>query len=344
MKARRRFLIALMLSILLHASVVTAPGWLLPSLADRLRPKKSQPLDAWLQRPAKQAVAVPKPVKPRRAKPRPPAPNPNAVVVRNMPIPEAGAPQSPAVPEAPAPVAETSASPAAASASAEAAVQPPANPELLTKHVRIEYSVSMGKGGFVIGQLIEDIDNDGATYQMRTTTRTTGLARLFKPIDLVHTSVGDIVDGRLRPRLFTIERDGQSGERTLFDWEQGPQVWIGEHDYPLEPDTQDMLSVFCDLALIPITGTSVTLPVATGKKVERYQFAVIGEEQLATPMGEQPTLHLRTVGTEPQVTDVWLGLNFARLPIRIRHLDRNGEVFDQTAVNITALPPPEEDH
>jgi hypothetical protein len=333
MKVRRRFLIALMISILLHAGVVTAPGWGLFSIDDLLRPKKAPPLDAWLKVTPKPATAVPKPAAPRpRPRPRPAA-NPNAIVVPDMPVPEAPAPAEVPPQAAATPPDDAPPAPEAAPSPAPA----PAGGELLSMHVRIDYSVVMGERGLIIGRTVEELDNDGTSYQLRTTTGTTGLARLFKRVDMVYTSLGDIVDGRLRPRLFTIERDGKPDGSALFDWQNG-EVEIGDRRYPLEPGTQDMLSVFCQLALTPIIGNAVTLPVATGKKVERYEFAVIGEEQLDTPMGSQPTLHLRTVNTAPQVTDVWLGLNVARLPVRIRHVDRDGDVYDQTAASIEAKP------
>jgi Protein of unknown function (DUF3108) len=341
MKVRRRFLVALMISLLLHTGIVTAPGWIFPSRDDRSHPHRVASLDAWLQQPNKPAPSVPKPAKPKRAKPRraKPVPNPNAVVVPNMPVPEPAVADQASAPEPP-----TSAPPAPEPLTLPPAAVAPDVPapggQLLSLHVRIEYNVIRGTQGLVVGQSVEEIDNDGKAYQMRTTTGTTGLARLFKRIDMVYTSVGDIVDGHLRPRLFTAERDGKPDVKAVFDWRQEPEVWIGEYRYPLEPGTQDLQSVFFELALQPIVGSSVTLPVATGKKVERYKFAVIGNEQLATPMGEQPTVHLRTVNTKPQVTDVWLGLDVARLPIRIRHLDHQGEIFDQVATSIEAVPNP----
>ena len=73
MKVRRRFLFALMASILLHVAVVTGPGWYLPSLGD-LQPKKPKPLDAWLVKQANQVAPAPTPAPTRRpasAKPKP---------------------------------------------------------------------------------------------------------------------------------------------------------------------------------------------------------------------------------------------------------------------------------
>jgi len=167
---------------------------------------------------------------------------------------------------------------------------------------------------------------------------------LFKRVDVVHTSTGDVVNGNLRPREFTIERDGQVAESAAFDWIEGQEVWLKERHFPLEPGTQDMLSLFCELSLMPVDGPSLSIPVVTGKKVERYEFAVLGEETLATPMGDQPAVHLRYRGEGSETTDVWLGLHFARLPIRIRYVDRKGELFDQVANSVEVETDTEKPH
>jgi hypothetical protein len=334
MKVRRRFLLALVASILLHLGIVTAPGWYLPSLDEFLHPKKQpQSLDAWLIRPAGKPLPAPAP---RPARPRP---RPGATVVPQTPVSES-APEPVPTPEVQA-KAEASGAESATPGATEAA----SKVQLPFAHLRIQYAVTMGEGGLVIGQAVQEFQNDGVTYLLRSTTGTTGLARLFKRVDLVHTSEGEVVDDGLRPREFRIERDGAAGEWAMFDWEQG-QVTLsdGQRRFQLKPGAQDMLSMFCQLGLIPISGPSVSLPVVTGKKVENYEFTVVGEERLSTPMGEQPTLHLRTLGTGSEATDVWLGLHYARLPLRIRHVDRKGEVFDQVAGSIEIEPITERPH
>jgi len=84
-----------------------------------------------------------------------------------------------------------------------------------------------------------------------------------------------------------------------------------------------------------IDGDVISLPVVTGKKVERYDFTVLGEEKIATPRGERMALHLRNRQPDSKEgTEVWLGLDDARLPIKIRYLDRRGNLFDQVAERI----------
>jgi hypothetical protein len=191
----------------------------------------------------------------------------------------------------------------------------------------------MGESGFVIGRSLHELRHDNRTYTLRSTTETTGLAGLFKPIKLVHISEGDIDSGGLRPREFRIERNDVADERAGFDWSAGlVRLPTRGREFPLEVGTQDMLSMFCQLALLPIKGATVVMPVVTGKKVERYEFAVLGEEGVATGLGEMAAIHLRTQAvTGVEATEIWLGLSVSRLPVRIKHTDRKGDVFDQVA-------------
>jgi hypothetical protein len=322
MKVRRRFLLALMASLLLHLGVVVGPGWYLPSLDDLFGRKPAPRFDAWLVRATD--PAMPKAQPKRTAKPRPAQPEsrPGTTVDPHAPVPEPS-PDTTPVTEAPPDEAPT------VTEGAE-----PAVPVIFT-HVRIRYAVTMGKGGMEIGQAIQEFRNDGSAYLLVSMTETTGLARLFKRVNLLHTSEGTIVSGRLQPREFRIEREGKGSEWARFDWEQG-EVMLSEREqvFALEPGTQDMLSMFCELALTPIDGSSVFLPVVTGKKVERYEFTVVGIEKLDTPMGPQQTMHLRNQREGSESTDVWLGIDYGRLPVRIRHVDRKGEVFDQIAGSI----------
>ena len=70
--------------------------------------------------------------------------------------------------------------------------------------------------------------------------------------------------------------------------------------------------------------------MATGKKIERYVFALAGEEKISTALGERTAIHLEPLGTSGgDATEIWIDVA-KRLPLRIRHVDRKGETFDQT--------------
>lgn len=330
MKVRRRFLLALMASVLLHLGIVTGPGWILPSLEDWLGRKPAPALDAWLvkaEAPEQKSAPTPR----VRPKPAPTAPQARGdTTVMPIPVPEA---------QSEAPAAEPEREESTESRVSEGDV-------LEESHqILIRYSVTRGTGGFVVGESLYEFRNDGRTYFLRSEMGTTGLARLFKSVHVLHSSEGDVIDGHLRPREFRVERNGRAAEWAWFDWESG-RVTLSEGDrsFPLEAGIQDMLSVFGELSLTPIDGSTISLPVVTGRKIDRYEFTVVGEETLATPMGDQRALHMRTRGRGEKATEVWLGLDQARLPLRIRHVDGDGEVFDQTAGSVEITTSTERPH
>lgn len=315
MKLKQPLLVALALSLALHLFVVTGPAWELPTLEELLDGDDGPPLDAYL-------VAQPGPpaARPVRPKPRPVAPDAPKVSRGDTPL----ASETP-----PAPVEE------AVAEAAEPVAAPPDVKMTLPAYVRIEYRVTMGEGGFPIGRAVQEIRHDGVRYSMRNDAETTGIVRLFRPARIVNVSAGEVVAGGLRPLEFWNRRDNGKGEAGHFDWAAGLARLDNGRQYPLEAGTQDLLSMFGQLALLAIDDSGLSMPVATGKKVERHDFAVLGEERIETPRGERPALHLRNRSPNGrEATEIWLGLDDGRLPIKIRHIDRRGDIFDQIAERI----------
>lgn len=325
MKVRRRFLLALVASLMLHVGVLSGPGWWPAALDDDSG--VPAPIEAHLAEPVRTvapAQAKPKPRKKPRPVPELPAPAPPAAPAEE---PVAAATPTPTEPVAPEAAAEPETIAEVVRAPVEIA---------LPKRVRIHYEVAMGDNGFVIGAAIQDLHHDGMAYSLRNAAETTGLAAFFRPAKVVNVSEGEVAAGGLRPREFRVERSyGKKSESASFDWPMERVTLTGGREFALVAGAQDMLSMFCQLALLPADGAAISLPVVTGKRVERYDFVVIGEERLAMPFGERATLHLayRADGSEESI-DVWLGLEDSRLPVKIRHVNRRGDVFVQTADRI----------
>ena len=91
---------------------------------------------------------------------------------------------------------------------------------------------------------------------------------------------------------------------------------------------------FCSAAFALPQGE--TLALATGKKYGLYRLEVIGEETLELPVGTMRTLHLRAPGVN--TTELWLAYDYLMLPVKIRHLDPQGESLVQVATEILMSP------
>jgi hypothetical protein len=192
----------------------------------------------------------------------------------------------------------------------------------------VRYVITRGEGGFVVGQTVHTWEHDGVTYKLQSVTETTGLAALFKPARVVLSSRGEVTAQGLRPREFRHER--VSGLDTAsFDWTRGVVAYAGRED-SVVAGTQDMLSMYYQLVLLAPKRGVVTMPIATGRKLESYRFDVVGEEVMRLPSGERRTVHLRTRSGNDTI-ELWIAPEMRGLPLKIRFTDREGEIFDQLA-------------
>lgn len=317
---------AFVASALIHAAALVGSGWTLPGSEEAEPPAGT--IEAVIARPAP------------RAEPAAPKAMPKAPPVRPRPPPvaPASAPDSPPAPVASEPPLATA--PAAAEAAAAppepppAAVPPAPTPAsiALPGSGRVRYAISRGEGGFVIGQSIHTWDHDGFRYRLTSLTETTGLAALFKPAKVLQSSEGEVTDAGLRPNAFRHERVG-GVDTASFDWPARVVSYADRRD-AIVGGTQDMLSMYYQLVLLAPRQGPVEMPIATGRKLETYRFEVLGEETLALPGGERRALHLRTRSGGDTI-EIWLrsgeGAAASGLPLKIRFIDRKGELFDQIA-------------
>ena len=195
----------------------------------------------------------------------------------------------------------------------------------------LEYTVMRGDGGFVLGKARHEWRIDGKTYSLKSSVETTGLAALIKSIKAVQQSRGELTAGGLKPQEFTQER-GKGLEQAHFDWTRGI-VKNGELEDALVAGTQDSLSVYYQLSwLSPIRG-AVEIPIATGRKLDRYRFEVIGEETLVIEDIPQQVTHLRGKTTNDTM-DLWFAPRVSPLPLRITIVNSKGELYDQRVKHI----------
>lgn len=200
----------------------------------------------------------------------------------------------------------------------------------LPKRVRIRFAVSKGDQGFVVGRSEHRLTLEGNAYTLRAVAETTGLVALFRAATVVQTSEGELTADGMRPKSFKVERGGKVGDQATFDWTTGRVAMNpGPRDSAIEPGMQDLLSMFYQLGLLPSSPSGFGLTVATGKKIERFVFAPAGEEKISTALGEKAALRFKTIATAGgDTTEVWISVE-RRLPLRIRFVDRKGEIFDQ---------------
>jgi hypothetical protein len=330
--ARRRFWIALALSLMLHLAALVAPGWGLPLLDDA---EDDAALLATLVVP-RPPPAPANPVPPARPKPKPqprptlPAPVPTDTLA--MPLQEAESePEPTPAPEMP-PIMEEA--PAVPPAPTIGAVPPaPGFSGAWPRQGRIVYQVTRGEGGLIIGQAEHSWQHDGTAYELRAITETVGLAALFKSAQVVQVSRGVFASGGLQPGEFRTERDGKPKDSVRFDAVQG-RIFFGRGGSADHvAGAQDMLSLFHQLSTLHADG-EYALSVATGRKLSTYRVTVAGVVRLEIPSGEFAVRHIKISGSAVEdATEIWYDVD-TNMPLKIRHRDRKGEVFEEVAMEI----------
>ncbi|MFA7269298.1 MAG: DUF3108 domain-containing protein [Sterolibacterium sp.] len=335
---QQRLTLALLISLLLHLTVVVAPGWYLPTQDDELSSDSPPQLEAHLAPPRKTVAAAPPAAKP----PRPKTPRRAAPPAAAMPVePEATAANTPPAPVDAAPNAEPA-----------LPTEPPRPPDLAVqpeiafpRRGSIRFAVSRGDQGFVIGQSLHRWSHDGKNYTLNSVTETTGLAAVFRPVKVMQSSEGEIGAQGLRPGKFHTGKNGAAGDAASFDWTTMTlSLSAGDaREAALKPGAQDMLSMFYQIsAAFPrMTREASEVMVATGRKFERYAFETVREEMLSTRQGEWRTLHLHSSAGIESI-DIWAALDLRGLPLKIRYTDRQGESFVQIAeeIDFEGMPSP----
>jgi len=289
-----------------------------------------------------QPLPRPKPPAEPPAKPEHKA-APKAKAVRPHGAPPASASPVLSTPESPVavpPSASSAGEPAETPGQSAAPVAPAApKPEAAPAESRlpargmIRYRIDRGDRGFAVGVSTHDWAFADGAYRITAVTETSGLAALFKPLRIELESRGRLTAEGLQPERFMIRRDGsETNEKAQFDWAQ-MQLRIGNGAaQPLSRGAQDLLSFHYQLGFLPHPEAGKTLPIATGKKYENYRLESLGDEEIEIPAGKFRTLHLRAPGDN--TTELWLAYDYLLLPVKIRHLDRDGDSFVQVATEI----------
>jgi hypothetical protein len=130
-----------------------------------------------------------------------------------------------------------------------------------------------------------------------------------------------------------VEQRGKRPERwSAIDYTSVQVSFSGGQRVPLQPGSQDRLSMLLQLGLILraqpqrlAAGQSITIPELGSRSIDAAVFGSEGNEVLETPSGPLQTVHLvRRDGDparDPKV-DVWLGYDHHFKPVRIRLTDR----------------------
>ena len=293
-------------------SVAPAPA-APPAGRQALRKAKPPPLAASAPEPPLEPEPEPEPVAEA-----PPQPEPAASTVLIV------AAATPVVDAASAPAGEASA------AAASAPTPPAASPAFeWPPSTRLSYRLSGNYRGEVSGSARVQWVRQGLRYQVHLDLL---IGPSFAPlISRRMTSDGELSAEGLAPRRY------DEATRVMF---QSPRIvtllfeperitLANGNTRATLPGVQDPASQFVQMTWLFTmqpqrlrVGSTVTMPLALPRRVDRWVYDVLGDEVLQTPFGALPTVHLKPRLGERRANElsaeIWFAPTLQYLPVRIR--------------------------
>ena len=170
---------------------------------------------------------------------------------------------------------------------------------------------------------LQQLEDGRWSYQSLSTAR--GLFRLAMPAELRSRSVFSLREGRILPDRFTADDGSTSSSKDQelrFDWAASRVTGIAEKrrvDLPLKPGVLDTMSVQIALMQELLVGNTPRYFVIVDKdRIKDYTYSAVGEETLATPIGEFRTLVFRSTRPGSDTgTYFWCAPALGFLPVKV---------------------------
>ena len=203
------------------------------------------------------------------------------------------------------------------------------------QRIRITYEVT-AKG--MAADAVETVEHDGKTYSIVSETKGRGILATFGVLNK-RTSRGRVTTEGLRPEEYRDERPFGWVVSAKFDWEARTitQERKGKSETLKMPAVaQDPLSLAYTFAFVPPKGKEYDVIRADGRGLTPFRFIVVGDEKVATPLGEMQALHISKVkdGPDDKATDIWFATERDFIPVRVLVVDKDGERADQIVTRI----------
>ncbi|MDO8811816.1 MAG: DUF3108 domain-containing protein [Gallionella sp.] len=211
----------------------------------------------------------------------------------------------------------------------------PAHP--LPKRAQLTFTAYKGTD-FPVGEVRHSLEiGADRSYMLKVGMSTTGLASIFKSFELNQQSSGMVTAQGLRPGNFSETKNTSKGKDTLeakFAWEEKSLFFSNGSNTRLPEQAQDIISFMYQLSQLPLDKGTLPLYISNGKKLERYELAVGEEELIQTSIGRLRALPLRKIHAQGEEgLDIWLGMEYRLLPVKIRQIDRNGQIAGEMVIS-----------
>ena len=175
---------------------------------------------------------------------------------------------------------------------------------------------------------------DDGVYQYHSETRTTGLISLFRKDHIIEISKWRLDVDKIVPIDYYYDHSGGKKDRTVsitFDWEKNRitnSIDDSSWQMPTAPKVMDkllyQLAIMYDLEA---GKEPLHYMVADGGKTKNYNFEIIGEEIINTPLGNLEAIKLvRLRPNSRRKSTLWCAKKLEFLPIKVENIERDGKI------------------
>ncbi len=202
--------------------------------------------------------------------------------------------------------------------------------------VELSFEIRFGKMNLGIGE--DRLKHDGKRYQVHNDTIPKGIAAIFID-DIRRESKGSITNTGLRPDSF-VERGRKDGIRAAeFDWTNNKLRLIhGESNEVVELPTGaiDQASLPYAFAFSGKVPESFRVHVTDGRRLREYHYRIVGNERIASALGEIETIHIEKVRgpDDKRSFEFWVATEHNYLPVQMQFTDKKGRRFDSVVTAI----------
>jgi len=173
---------------------------------------------------------------------------------------------------------------------------------------------------------------ENGQFLYRSETYITGLLSLFKKDHIIEQSTWYLHEKQIRPLLYSYEHTGGKKDRNViihFDWSSKQitnSINGASWSMQTQPDIMDkllyQLAIMHDLK---VGKEQLAYTIADGGKIKIYNFTMLGEEIIKTPIGNLHTLKLeRQRPDSRRKTTLWCAQELKFLPVKVENIETDG--------------------
>lgn len=171
----------------------------------------------------------------------------------------------------------------------------------------------------------------GNGYRLSNTLEASLAGQLLARLD--QSSEFELLDGRVQPLNYAYQVSGVSraSHAIVYNWDAGIAISSEDDEswqIALHEGVFDQLSYQAALrhSLNREEQSLLAFELIDGDEIDRHEYRLVGDEQIATPLGTLNTLKLERVrdASDDRVTEIWLARDWDFLLVRLEQINSAG--------------------